>query len=231
MMLTAFTSRLPHVQKSVFAISLGLIMLIAFLVVTNHGTAEPNNAGIVTTAHETNNVVKNTENTNNTQENTPANITSPSTNTRVNNIQKTITTDNPVNDKYSWLTVDENYELSRNATKALVDCLSHSQDPRSCVGITLATCQETPEQCAYAEAYSWDAIGEGAYTKLSLSERVGNAVRISQNAWKAYAYSECNVWYEIQDTILMRRNERARCALQLSSDRAITLRNHAYNLE
>jgi len=131
--------------------------------------------------------------------------------------------------EYSWQANASTPELSKLRDELLM-CISHSTNPRECD--TLSSCTTTLEQCSYSEAVAWDEIGNAAYMELLASGKAHSALLISQAAWKLFARAECDLVDSLFfDDPIFRREEVSRCAVRLSSERALTLRAYLENVK
>ncbi|MEY9470846.1 uncharacterized protein YecT (DUF1311 family) [Bradyrhizobium yuanmingense] len=129
---------------------------------------------------------------------------------------------------YAWRANELSPEYTQRIQDQLTNCISASEDPSNCVGITYSSnCSTTVEQCAYAEAGAWDEIGKAAYAKLLEASDVRKAAEQSQAEWKTFSAAECSLVGALYQTDAPRYHlERANCALELSSARAISLRDY-----
>lgn len=131
--------------------------------------------------------------------------------------------------EYSWRQYDVPPELGRAMRVQLTTCMANAADPHGCNAFS--QCTTTPEQCLYAEASAWDEIGAAAYDALLRVVQPTAALIDSQTSWKNFARAECRLTsYLFQDDPVLRREEIARCAVRLSSERAIDLHQYLANV-
>lgn len=138
-----------------------------------------------------------------------------------------------VGEAYFTIIPSDKSEATERVSNILKDCIDANRPTTTCVGLTLAECRTTLEQCTYLETNGWMAVGELLSQKLlaleALDERAFSTI---QELWNRFVKADCAF---IQDAYssntMVARGETAQCFLAHTASRTLALHRLFLNLQ